>query len=248
MKYIVFVSLTRTFIPWARQTISFPNKINHAPCYFGYLLSWWCLSNSPVSPSMTAPARLHNLSNGNLLDASSLVFPVFLWCIYMLTSLLVLMFLCCDFRPVCYLMVDCFHIGWFCVCAFLLDHLHHGKYSLYFFVAWNCSCLLLCFCLMWFWVLFPRFPSYIALVPPATWELVLWFSASYVNFGFQFLSWSITFLSLAVINFPLSSAVSCCVACTTASSGVTFEFVIYLCLKLTVYDNFLAPVSILHIL
>ena len=63
----------------------------------------------------------------------------------MLTSLLVLMFLCCDFWDVCYSLVDCRHIGLYSVFAFMFACIHLGKFNLDFVVVWHFSLLLLCF-------------------------------------------------------------------------------------------------------
>ena len=78
MKYIVFVPLARDFIPWARSPGSFPNEISHASHYFGFFLRWFHLSNSHISPSMTDPNHLHNVSNGNFLNDGFLVVDYFI--------------------------------------------------------------------------------------------------------------------------------------------------------------------------
>ena len=69
MKDIVLVLLTQPFIPWARRPMLFPNEIPHASQYFGFFLRCRYLSNFTVSTSITAPAHLHHISNGNFLIA-----------------------------------------------------------------------------------------------------------------------------------------------------------------------------------
>ena len=55
------------------------------------------------------------------------------------------------------------------------------------------------------------------------------FSAVILNIASNLLSWYIPLSSIAVFKFPLSAAVICYADCTTASSGVTVGFVMYLC-------------------
>ena len=54
--------------------------------------------------------------------------------------------------------------------------------------------------------------------------------------------------SIAVVKFPLFSAVGCCTACIIASPGVTVEFVMYFCLNYTLSDTILDPVAVIHTL
>ena len=54
-------------------------------------------------------------------------------------------------------------------------------------------------------------------------------------------SWSISFSFIDVVKFSLGANVSCFSACKTAYSCVTVRFVIYLCLKYTVYDIVFGP-------
>ena len=93
-------------------------------------------------------------------------------------------------------------------------------------------------------MLFLRSPLEIVPVSPAPSELVsgfpplLWilfpfrlrgFLAVVFNIASNLLSWYIPLSSIAVFKFPLSAAVICYADCTTASSGVTVGFVMYLC-------------------
>ena len=87
---------------------------------------------------MTAPAHLHNISNEKIIDAIFLGMT-FLLCSHMLTSLIVSMFLCCNFWPVCSLMVDFSNIGLYNMFPFMLARLHPGKCNLNFVVVWYFS-------------------------------------------------------------------------------------------------------------
>ena len=103
------------------------------PCTLIFLM-WRYSSDFSVYSSMMDPYQLHNISNWNFLDASFIGVACFLWCPCMLTSLLVLMLLCCDFWNLCYYHPDCFHIGLYSVFDFLLYLIHLGKCNLDFLV------------------------------------------------------------------------------------------------------------------
>ena len=57
------------------------------------------------------------------------------------------------------------------------------------------------------------------------------FSAVILNITSNLLGWSIKLFSTVVFNFTFIAAVSCCVACTTASSGVNVGFLMHLLLN-----------------
>ena len=72
---------------------------------------------------------------------------VLLWCTYMLTSLLVSMFLRCNLLTVCYLMMDYNHLGLYSLFAFLLARIHLGKWILtvrLFCTFLSYCCVLIC--------------------------------------------------------------------------------------------------------
>ena len=78
----------------------------------------------------------------------SLVLPFFLQCLYMITSLILLIFLCCNVWSMCCFLVDCRRRGLYSVCNVLLGGLHIRKFSLGFVVVCHFSRLFLCFCSM----------------------------------------------------------------------------------------------------
>ena len=142
----------------------------------------------------------------------------------MLPSLLVLMFLCCDFCPICCLLVDCCHTGLCSVFVVMLYFLHIGKYSLDFVIVWHffayCCVFVQCWCKYCFcanpWRSCPLLLhpwNWCRCFLPRMWILVfvlfLELPGGRVEYCIHFFSCSIPLSSVAVVKFTLSSAVSC---------------------------------------